>query len=408
MLKQSPLIDYEISIIKWLIWEPLRRNPQYQVEYRTLKEEFFLKDTLPFCKKWRLPHPIDPDWNFYYSKTKKRWQQQWPVKEDWLTAIDAKRAIQSLFFDIYPQSTFDHGAFIMPLDDWIVNGHYLKVWINLSCSRNQILKALDKELKEWRGKWKEFYKREIPGSKKAVFIESRDEKYLELHIDLEAYLNPKDKKKVSGYILPEIKQILRKQLSNYKEKETVSRFKPTYWDFCYFTYDLVESFKKELQKKKKLPRKYSEDHRKYLKVKGQQKEAAFEIEMAKSTVHEAFKKAEHRIKSFPLIEDMSFYKTDYSKRSKRKNQNKTFKNEHLTQSKGKKHRPEGAWQYNSESLEHIALTKVMNLIREAFNTTSSEESFFSYFYQKYEKRKLGKNRPSKETLLEFRERLLNR
>ena len=218
MLKLEPLTNRELEFIQWQIWEPLRRNQDYINEYAKLKAGYFL-DPDPvdeFCKKWKLPYHVDTDTEFK-DLTNPRvffWESYKPI--------------------------YDHAACVDPWH-WIIEGKYLKVWVDLESSRNEIEAALKKELDEWRSKWVEFYKKKIKRKiqSRAVKVIGLSSNYLELYINLEAPRNTK--KKVSkGYIEPEIKEILTKWLSDWKgNKKTISRLSRA-WESCFKVYDMVE------------------------------------------------------------------------------------------------------------------------------------------------------------------------
>jgi hypothetical protein len=226
-LKLSPLTNYELDFIRWQIWEPLRRNPRYKSEFAKLKQDPLdreLEDK--FCQKWNLPYSVNPDWDFE-------------------KLLESPERIKQLFWFGYGKEEgglytpiFDHAAFVDAWD-WIVNGKYLKVWIDLESSKNRIEQALKKILDEWwSDKWPNFYggKRNLKLKSKSVHVKSLVGKYLELHINLEA---PRTTK-----IKPEIKEILTEWLSKGEgEKERISKLHAEKWDLCFRVYDLAQSKK---------------------------------------------------------------------------------------------------------------------------------------------------------------------
>lgn len=251
-LKLAPLTDRELEFIRWRIWEPLRRNQEYRNEYGKLKASLFLdlddsgetpislddarlvklsdipKDAVDaFCDKWKLPYHVDPATEFD-QLTNPQW-----LFWNWY-APPAK--------DYNPphQPLFDHAAFV-DHRSWIVDDKYLKVWIDLEASRNQIESALKKELDEWRLKWKNFYgrkrRRRIDG--KAVLIEPPLNNYLELKINLEAPRTTRTRA-IEGHIEPEIKIILTKYLSPWTgKKKKISRLSSA-WGSCFIVYDMAK------------------------------------------------------------------------------------------------------------------------------------------------------------------------
>jgi len=118
-LKLAPLTENELEFIQWQIWEPLRRNQHYTNEFAKLKSSRFLDPNLEdtFCKKWVLPYHVDPDTEFK-NLTNPKW----------------------LFWNLY-KPIFDNAACVDPWH-WIVEEKYLRVWIDLESSRNQIEDAL--------------------------------------------------------------------------------------------------------------------------------------------------------------------------------------------------------------------------------------------------------------------------
>jgi hypothetical protein len=141
---------------------------------------------------------------------------------------------------------FDHAVFAdnsITESDFIIDGKYLKVWIDLSASRNRIEAALRKELDEWLKKWIDFYGRERRRKPvdRAVSVEMVTGKYLPLLINLEAPRTTR-KKRVDGYIEPEIKAVLTEWLSKWDgEKEKVQRLHANKWALCFQVYDLATS-----------------------------------------------------------------------------------------------------------------------------------------------------------------------
>jgi hypothetical protein len=223
-LKLTPPTDYELEFIKWRIWEPLRRNQDYNNEYAKLKADLFLNpETIDaFCRKWRLPFPADPNCEFAELHP-----PQWTFREHY-------------------KPLFDHAVFAdnaITESDFIIDGKYLKVWIDLSVSRNQIERALKKELDEWLRKWIDFYgggRRRNPVNR-AVSVEMCTGKYLGLLINLEAPRTTR-KKRINGYIEPEIKAVLTEWLSKWDgEKEKVPRLHANKWGLCFQVYDLAKS-----------------------------------------------------------------------------------------------------------------------------------------------------------------------
>jgi hypothetical protein len=263
MMKLAPLTSYEMEFIKWRIWEPLRRNPDYRTEFTRLDRDYFedLEAGDAFCEKWNLPYPADPSLPFdelykgmTRGKTKeeviserKEWMEKCGLdttKVDFdevcraqkgLSKEEAQRRIQGLFFDKY-EPIFDHAAFV-DFKEWIVRGKYLKVWIDLNSSRNRIEDALKKELDEWwSDKWPNFYGGKRKNPRKAVKVESLTGKYLEVHINLEAERTTK--------IEPEIKEILSQWLPKWiGKKEKISRLHGDKWNQCFQVYDLIKSGK---------------------------------------------------------------------------------------------------------------------------------------------------------------------
>jgi len=223
-LKLSPPTDYELEFIKWRIWEPLRRNQDYRNEYAKLKEDLFLnpdeKDA--FCRKWKLPFEVDPNCEF-----EKLHPPQWT------------------FWQHY-KPLFDHAAFAdtaITENDFIIDGKYLKVWIDLSASKNQIRAALKKELDEWLRKFSEFYggKRKRKPADKAILVDSAIGKHLAIHINLEAPRTTKTKA-ATGYIEPEVKVILAEWLAKLDgTKEKIGRLHADKWELCFQVYDLAET-----------------------------------------------------------------------------------------------------------------------------------------------------------------------
>ena len=199
-MKTSPLTDYEIEFIKWKIWEPLRRNQDYRNEFGKLHKDgvnIKFDDPNLFCKKWHISYPVSPELDFdrLYG----------PL--DGESTSEAKRRIQGLFLDLYvPES--DDAAFTNILD-CLVDPKYLRIYINLEKSRNQIENELKKILDEWLARWVDFYggKRKRKKEGNAVIDQGVLGQYFEVHIDLEA---PRTTTKdfVEGFIEPELQTLL--------------------------------------------------------------------------------------------------------------------------------------------------------------------------------------------------------
>jgi hypothetical protein len=140
VLKTAPLTRRDLEIIKWTIWEPLRRNQYYKNDYAKLKIEGHLLDPnkIPeFCEKWKLSGPIDPDLSFD--------ELYGPLPGE--TKKEAAKRIQRIFLEIYIPEP-DNAAFVNLMRSCL-DGKYLNVNINLSKSRNQIETELKKILDEW-------------------------------------------------------------------------------------------------------------------------------------------------------------------------------------------------------------------------------------------------------------------
>jgi hypothetical protein len=223
-LKLAPPTDYELEFIKWRIWEPLRRNQDYRNEYAKLKKDLFLNpdeiDT--FCRNWKLLFEVDPNCDF-----EKLHPPQWT------------------FWERY-KPLFDHAAFAdnaITESDFIIDGKYLKVWIDLSASKNQVRAALKKELDEWLRKFSEFYggKRKRKPADNAILVDSAIGKHLAIRINLEAPRTTKTKAD-TGYIEPEINAILAGWLSKWDgTKERIGRLHADKWELCFQVYDLAQS-----------------------------------------------------------------------------------------------------------------------------------------------------------------------
>jgi hypothetical protein len=144
------LNDDDLDFIRWRIWEPLRRNLEYQSGFNKLFKPHInaegckeypldLEAQSNFCSKWRLPYAVDPSLSF-----------------DQLFSINAKdtkqqkaRRIQNLFSDRYHPPA-DSAAFVNLLD--CIHGKYLQLYVDLGKSRNQIEAEFKKVLDEWLSK----------------------------------------------------------------------------------------------------------------------------------------------------------------------------------------------------------------------------------------------------------------
>jgi hypothetical protein len=222
-LKLAPPTNYELEFIKWRIWEPLRRNQDYKNEYAKLKKDRFLNpdEIDAFCRRWELPFPVDPNCEF-----EKLHPPQWT------------------FWERY-KPLFDHAAFAdnaITESDFIIDGKYLKVWIDLAASRNRIEAALRKELDEWLRKWTDFYggMRQRKPCGKAVLVVSLNGKHLGILVNLEAPRTTRTKK-IDGYIEPEIREILTEWLSKWQgDKEFIPRLSKK-WSLCFQVYDMSQN-----------------------------------------------------------------------------------------------------------------------------------------------------------------------
>jgi hypothetical protein len=127
----------DLDFIRWQIWEPLRRNPEYRSGFEKLKKDPLALDALKdFCSKWKLPYAADPSFSFdqLYNINEKDTKQQ------------KARRIQNLFADHYHPHA-DSAAFVNLLD--CIHGKYLQLYVDLGKSRNQIEAELKKILDEW-------------------------------------------------------------------------------------------------------------------------------------------------------------------------------------------------------------------------------------------------------------------
>jgi hypothetical protein len=131
------LTKEDLDFIKWRIWEPLRRKIDYRKDCEQLKKshpDLDLQES--FCKRWRLPYPVDHSLSFDQLLT--------PHKDE--TKKQAIRRVQGLFLDLY-QPQGDSAAFVNLRD--CLQGQYLRVYIDLKKSRNQIEAEIKKILDEW-------------------------------------------------------------------------------------------------------------------------------------------------------------------------------------------------------------------------------------------------------------------
>ena len=255
-MKTATLTDYEIQFIKWRIWEPLRRNQDYQNEYAKLYQdgaEFKYDDPNPFCEKWGISYPVSPESDFdkLYG----------PLDDE--STEEAKKRIQGLFIERYvPES--DDAAFIT-ISDCLEKPKYLKVYINLEKSRNQIEGELRKILDEWLAKWVNFYggKRKRKKDGTAVIDQGVFGKYFEIHINLEA---PRTTTKdfIEGFIEPELHALLSFRISEWSgNKKITPRHHPEKWSLCFDIYDMVEAGSTYPEISTKLNEKINTIHKRY-------------------------------------------------------------------------------------------------------------------------------------------------
>jgi uncharacterized protein YutD len=215
LLKQSPLTDEELAYIRWRVWEPLRRNKDYINEYATLKVAYFLdfNDRDAFCKKWKLSRSIDPEAEFSQLKDAPNPWMVNPFREHFVPF-------------------FDHAAFV-PLDRWIEDDKWLILWVDRRASKNQIEKAIKKELDEWWSKaWVNFYQKCHRREKSAESIRVRNvlDNFIGVLINLEAQRTTE--------IEPGLKKILKKHVG-YRTGKHIPRLHAEKWSEAFEVYDHI-------------------------------------------------------------------------------------------------------------------------------------------------------------------------
>lgn len=324
VMKAAPLTDNELEFIRWTIWEPLKRNWEYQKDYKDLQDvtmvpvkvgkkhaihdqskalEFAktLQKNAPktpteiFCEKWGLLSPTPPEVEFdtlirpvgfrlnflgFPPEPLLEGFKALGKKEIKKRTYEAKKKVEGLFMERY-EPRFDHAAFVIWFP-FIVNDKYLKVWIDLEASKKQIEKAVKKELDEWhRDKWRNFYqgKRRRKPKDNAVFVTGISQgKYLELNINLEAPRSTRTQR-TKGYVDPELELVLKEHLSGRKRPKQPDKFFLETWKSRFEIYDMVEKFKRA---KKRVP---FED-------------LARTLNIDLSTIYKQYNEAKEKIKSF--------------------------------------------------------------------------------------------------------------
>lgn len=199
----------ELDFIKYLIWEPLRRNQDFINDCAKVKvawSDYYIRDA--FLEKWKLPYPVFDNTSFENIE-----DPHW------------------VFYDHYTP-LYNHAAFVLPLD-FFTPENLLKVWIDPESSRNQIETAIKKELDEWKAYWTGFYnqknKRKIEGP--AVIVKDMVKNYLEININLEA-----TRLKIEA----ELKEIFRHLNKWTGPKKKINRFNPDKMALIFKLYDLIE------------------------------------------------------------------------------------------------------------------------------------------------------------------------